>query len=86
MLYKIQATYFPVFGLNTGKYEPEKTPYLDTFHAVLTEVLFMNSTYFAKVNGNLIILKYTNLLPKQYVPLHWGVILMNNCNSRINTE
>ena len=35
--------YFPVFGLNTnsvfspnaGKYGPEKTPYLDTFHAVM---------------------------------------------------
>ena len=27
--------YFPVFGLNTGKYGPEKTPYLDTFHTVL---------------------------------------------------
>ena len=26
--------YFPVFGLNTGKHGPEKTPYLDTFHAV----------------------------------------------------
>ena len=33
--------YFPVFGLNTeiygpntGKYGPEKTPHLDTFHAV----------------------------------------------------
>ena len=26
--------YFAVFGLNTRKYEPEKTPYLDTFHAV----------------------------------------------------
>ena len=26
--------YFPIFGLNTGKYEPEKTPYLDTFHVV----------------------------------------------------
>ena len=26
--------YFPVFGLNTGKYGPEKTPYLDTSHAV----------------------------------------------------
>ena len=26
--------YFPVFSLNTGKYGPEKTPYLDTFHAV----------------------------------------------------
>ena len=27
--------YFPVFGLNTGKYGPEKTPNLDTFHAVI---------------------------------------------------
>ena len=26
--------YFPVFGMNTGKYGPDKTPYLDTFHAV----------------------------------------------------
>ena len=26
--------YFPVFGLNTGKYEPEKTLYLDIFLAV----------------------------------------------------
>ena len=26
--------YFPVFGLNTGKYGPEKTPYFDTVHAV----------------------------------------------------
>ena len=25
--------YFPVFGLNTEKYGPEKTAYLDTFHA-----------------------------------------------------
>ena len=25
---------FPVFGLNMGKYGPEVTPYLDTFHAV----------------------------------------------------
>ena len=26
--------YFPVFGQNIRKYGPEKTPYLDTFHAV----------------------------------------------------
>ena len=26
--------YFPVFELNTGKYGPEKTQYLDTFHTV----------------------------------------------------
>ena len=27
--------YVPAFGLNTGKYGPEKTPYLDTFYALL---------------------------------------------------
>ena len=27
--------YFPEFGLNTGKYGPEITPYLDTFHIML---------------------------------------------------
>ena len=24
------SSYFPVYGLNTGKYGPDKTPYLDT--------------------------------------------------------
>ena len=35
--------WFPVFGLNTGKYRPERTPYWDTFHAVqnyFTSLLF----------------------------------------------
>ena len=27
--------YFPVFGLNTEKWGPEKTSYLDNFHTVL---------------------------------------------------
>ena len=31
----ISGPYFPVFGLNTGKYGPEITPYLENFHAVL---------------------------------------------------
>ena len=31
----IFGPYFPSFGLNMGKYRPEKTPYLDTFHTVL---------------------------------------------------
>ena len=30
----IFGPYFPVFSPNTGKYGPEITPYLDTFHAV----------------------------------------------------
>ena len=28
------GTYFPVFSPNTGKYGPEKTPHLGTFHAM----------------------------------------------------
>ena len=31
--------YFPVFGLNRVKYGPEKTPYLDTFQAVLVNTV-----------------------------------------------
>ena len=27
--------YFPAIGLNTGKYRPENTPYLDSFHVVV---------------------------------------------------
>ena len=34
----ISDPYFPIFGLNTGKYGPEITPYLDTFHAVQGKV------------------------------------------------
>ena len=30
----ISGPYFPVFNPNTGKYGPEITLYLDTFHAV----------------------------------------------------
>ena len=33
----ISGPYFPVFGLNTGKYGPEITPYLDTLHAVFID-------------------------------------------------
>ena len=29
----ISGPYFPVFGLNTGTYGPEITPYLDSFQA-----------------------------------------------------
>ena len=31
----ISGPYFPVLGLNTGKYRPEISPHLDTFHAVV---------------------------------------------------
>ena len=46
--------YFPVFGLNTGKYGPEKTPYLEIFCAVAASELdfrknFQNSIINQKV-------------------------------------
>ena len=31
----VSGPYFPVFVMNTGKYGPEITPYLDTFHTVM---------------------------------------------------
>ena len=36
--------YFPAFGLNTEKYGPENTPYLDNFHAV--KIIFYASLSF----------------------------------------
>ena len=33
----ISDPYFPVFGVNVGKYRPEITPYLDTFHTVMVQ-------------------------------------------------
>ena len=34
------SSYFPLFGLNTGKYGPEKTAYLDTFRVVMLGLYF----------------------------------------------
>ena len=39
----IEIADIDVFSSNTGKYGPEKTPYLDTFHAVLGFVSFLDS-------------------------------------------
>ena len=36
--------YLSVFSPNTGKYGPEKTPYLDTFHTVQTLAFFFSIT------------------------------------------
>ena len=39
----ISGQYFPVFSPNTGKYWPELTPYLDTFHVVNVNMLIVLS-------------------------------------------
>ena len=38
----ISGPYFPVFSSNTGKKVPVTTPYLDTFHAVIIDLLKTN--------------------------------------------
>ena len=35
---------------NTGKYGPEKTPYLDTFHAVVTSVFERGRAFFVSLS------------------------------------
>ena len=40
----IVGPYFPAFWLNTGKYGPEKAPYLDTFYAVVYRRKLNNKT------------------------------------------
>ena len=42
----ISGPYFLVFSPNTGKCGPGKTPYLDTFHAVLRWLLLFSSSSF----------------------------------------
>ena len=47
----ISGPYFPVYSPNTGKYGPEITPYLDTFHAVIVcETLIHTKKYSDKIN------------------------------------
>ena len=41
--------YFPAFSPNTGKYGPEKTPYMDTFHAVIGIYRVLNIALVSKI-------------------------------------
>ena len=40
LLIRRDTKYLSVFSPNAGKYGPEKTPYLDTFHTVLLSAIF----------------------------------------------
>ena len=54
----LEAKYLSVFSPNAGKYGPEKTPYLDTFHAVIINRFISNRNIAAipplLVNGKII--------------------------------
>ena len=70
----ISGPFFPVFWLNTGKNEPEITPYLDTFHTVirlqfdlLRCVLAIKTTQ--KCGGKVINRNYTSYIEYEFVKL-----------------
>ena len=48
-----------LFSPNAGKYGPEKTPYLDTFHAVIIWVQALNSRWDSQLNS----IYLTNMIP-----------------------
>ena len=54
--------YFPVFGLNTEKYVPEKTPYLDIFHTVNSGKIFKKNEALLCIENND---NYKNVLIKK---------------------
>ena len=37
--------YFPVFSPNRGKYGPEKTPHMDTFHAIFVTAFLVKFSF-----------------------------------------
>ena len=43
---KIRSFFWSIFSLNAGKYGPEKTPYFDTFYALLNTSLKVDSKDF----------------------------------------
>ena len=61
--------YFPLFGLNAGKYGPEKTPYLDTFHAVNSVIFTVTLTFTPKAG---ILLKVITVVRIENLALFTG--------------
>ena len=72
----ISGPYFPVFGLNTGKYRTEITPYLDIFQAVM-----FNTTCafkFFRYSTQFLIIQATLPLKKNWVPSRNCSLLTSN--------
>ena len=52
-----------VFRTNTGKYGPEETPYLDTFHAVINVHIEMDSESYQTSKMELFVIKAHSFKP-----------------------
>ena len=60
--------YFPLFGLKTRKYGPEKTPYLDTFHTVAVKTSIQNPAKHFFFYNNVYTKLKTNVKKHKTVP------------------
>ena len=64
------SSYLSVFSPNVGKYEPEKNPYLDTFHVVtirLSSSTCFKWTYFQLINNNFKLAQATHQRKKSHL-------------------
>ena len=50
----ISVPYFPEFSPNAGKYGPDITPYLDTFHAVYLNLISTSNYQTRSANSNIL--------------------------------
>ena len=62
----ISCPYFPVFSQNTGKYGPEITPYLDTFQAVLLNLIYWSPIWTIIIIWQRILIKIKNKIKEKY--------------------
>ena len=62
----ISCPYFPVFSQNTGKYGPEITPYLNTFQAVLLNLIYWSPIWTIIIIWQRILIKIKNKTKEKY--------------------
>ena len=67
--------YFSLFGLNTGKYRPEITPYLDSFHAVSFQMKLNNILMGGEWTKSRMVLKCSNKF--RTLRLHFMEIILS---------
>ena len=80
------TSYLSVFSPNAGKYGPEKTPYLDTFHAVHINWVLLSFTILISLVKILIISILWIWIKSQIIEIHNALLTMLKLFPQIYTE
>ena len=72
--------YFPVFRPKTGYYGPEKTPYLDTFHAVTNTHCFLHVVSKTSIRWSKL-----NCICVSSTVIDGNAVVLNTCRLRSNS-